>query len=98
MFNCSMCKKPSQPGTPATMVVVETRPKVYHNYHQTTHAPISTTTGEEIVKEQLVCSTCAPPSLNAFNSMQPALEFLAPGVASRGNLPTYQDYIPDGTP
>lgn len=80
MFNCSMCKKPSQPNTPATVRVVETRPKVYYNY-DSRGTLISTTQGEEIVKEELVCSTCAPPSLNTFNSLVPALEFLQPGVA-----------------
>lgn len=77
-----MCKQPSKPNTPATTVVVETRQKEYHNY-DFKGTLISTTFGQEIVKEELVCSTCAPPSLNSFNSMAPALEFLQPGVASR---------------
>lgn len=98
MFNCSMCNKPSQPRTPATRVVVETRSRVYHNYDREGKL-LSTTQGEEIVKEELVCSTCMPSSLNSgFNALAPALEFLQPGVASRANLPTYHDYIPDGTP
>lgn len=82
MFNCSVCKQPSQPNTPATVVVTEIRPRWYYNEHPGAPGLVETI-GTEIVKESLVCSTCAPQSLNQLNTLAPALAFLQPGVSRR---------------
>lgn len=67
MFRCDVCNTLTAPGTPATRVIVETRPRKYPRRHDAFLRSVSGKmkrfddpggSGQEPVKELICCPVC----------------------------------------